>query len=60
MNEENLIILFNIDMKDNNTHRKLRDNFADTWTYFKSAYRFNINEASEFEYENNKIIISIN
>ena len=60
MNEEDLIILFNVDMKENIEHRKLRENFVDAWTYFKSAYRFNINEALEFEYENNKIRISIN
>lgn len=60
MNEENLIILFNVDMKDNNTHRKLRESFADSWEYFKSAYRFHINETLEFEYGNNKIRISIN
>lgn len=60
MNEEDLIILFNVDMKENIEHRKLRENFVDAWTYFKSAYRFNINEALEFEYGNNKIRISIN
>ena len=60
MNEENLIILVNVDMKENIAHRKLRESFADTWTYFKSAYRFNIKETLEFEYENNKIKISIN
>lgn len=59
MNEEDLIILFNVDMKEDVKHRKLRENFVDTWTYFKSAYRFNIRETLEFEYENNKIIISI-
>ena len=60
VNEENLIILLNLDMKEDIAHRKLRENFADSWTYFKSAYRFNINESLEFEYEKNKIIISIN
>ena len=60
MNEEDLIILFNVDMKEDVKHRKLRENFVDTWTYFKSAYRFNIKETLEFEYENNKIKISIN
>lgn len=60
VNEENLIILLNLDMKEDIAHRKLRENFADSWEYFKSAYRFNINEILEFEYENNKIIISIN
>lgn len=59
MNEENLIILFNVDMEENIAHRKLRESFADTWKYFKSAYRFNINETLEFEYENNKIQIKI-
>lgn len=60
VNEENLIILFNVDMKENFEHRKLRENFADTWTYFKSAYRFNINEILDFEFEDKKIQISIN
>lgn len=60
MNEENLIILFNVDMKENIAHGKLRESFADSWEYFKSAYKFNINETLEFEYENNKIRISIN
>lgn len=60
VNEENLIILFNVDMKENIAHRKLRENFAGTWTYFKSAYRFNINEILDFEFEDNKIRISIN
>lgn len=60
VNEENLIILFNVDMKENIAHRKLRENFADTWKYFKSAYRFNINETLYFEFEDSKIQISIN
>lgn len=60
VNEENLIILFNVDMKENIAHRKLRENFADAWTYFKSAYRFNINETLYFEFEDSKIQISIN
>ena len=59
MNEENLIILFNVDMKENIAHRKLRESFADSWEYFKSAYRFNINESLDFEYEDNKIQIFI-
>lgn len=60
VNEENLIILFNVDMKENIAHIKLRENFADTWKYFKSAYSFNINETLYFEFEDSKIQISIN
>lgn len=60
MSEEDLIILFNVDIKEDIEHRKLRENFADAWICFKSAYRFNINEIFEFEYENNRLKISIN
>lgn len=60
VNEENLIILFNVDMKENIAHIKLRETFADTWKYFKSAYIFNINETLYFEFEDSKIQISIN
>lgn len=60
INKENLIILFNVYMKENSEHGQLRESFADSWTYFKSAYSFNINETLEFEYESNKIKIFIN
>ncbi len=57
-NDEDLVVLFNVEM-NNNSKRRLRGTFADTWKYFKSAYGFKINEILEFEYLDQNIKICI-
>lgn len=51
-------ILLNIEIDESNSN-KLRESFAEGWTYFKSAYRIILNEKKYFKYSNNEIYLEI-
>jgi len=54
----NFDILFNVEIEES-TSGRLRQTFADEWSFLKSAYRIKLNEKAYFKYLNNEFYIEI-